>query len=188
MKSICLAAALVLTSLSVHAQGTKIAIINSNQFSAETGGITKLVNAYKALDIEFKSTADDLQATNQKLIAVTNEINDLHKKISANPPNVKDLQAQYDQKVDEGNYLEISFKRKQEDAKAKYEKAEKIKTDPIIKEISDAIDAYAKARGYDMVLDGTKLDALMAYNPAMDVTDAFIKDFNAKSAGVPIKP
>jgi len=168
------------------AQGTKVAIINSNQFTAEKGGITKLVNAYAALVIEFKPATDELAQLSTKHETLMNEIRPIIDKMGTTAAT-PEMQNQYQRKTDEIQNLELTIKRKQEDAKAKYEKRAKIVTDPIVQEITDAIEVYSKAHGIDLLLDGAKLDALMSFNPALNITDAFIKEFNARSAGAPVK-
>lgn len=189
MKFIFSLIAIVVFSVAAAAQGTKFAIVNSGQFSAEKVGITKLVNAYNALDVEFKPASDEITQLNTKLSTLSKEISTLQDQLSK--PGVANAQAlrdQITQKDEEGQNLQLTLKRKQEDAKARYEKREQAVTEPIIKEIAAALDAYAKAHGIDLLLDGAKLEALVAFNPVIDITDAFIKEFNAKNSGVPIKP
>ena len=177
----------IILSVSAYAQPTKIAIINSAQFSAEKGGITKLVAAYNTLDVEFKPASDEIAQINTKLSTLSKELSAIQDQFSKPGVDAQTLRNQYTQKEEEGQNLQITLKRKQEDAKARYERREEVVTGPIIKEITDAMSAYIKAHGIDLLLDASKLESLLAFNPAIDVTDAFIKEFNAKSAGVPIK-
>ena len=187
MRFVYLSFVIIILSTGAYAQPTKIAIINSAQFSAEKGGITKLVNAYTTLDGEFKPASDEITQINTKLATLSKELSAIQDQIGKPNANVELLRNQMTQKDDEGQNLQLSLKRKQEDAKARYEKREQIVTGPIIKEITDAMSAYIKVHGIDLLLDASKLESLLAFSPTIDVTDAFIKEFNAKSAGVPIK-
>ena len=185
------AALIAVFALSGYAQttgATKIALVNSDAFGFEKTGITKLTNAYKALESEFKPTTDDLAATGAKLEALAKEIQQLQTQLNTNQGDANAIRKTIEQKTDDGTRLQIDLKRKQEDAKAKLDKRQAQVTAPIAKEISTALEAYGKKNSIDMILDVSKLDGsiLMIYY-AMDITDAFIKDFNAKAVGIPVK-
>ena len=167
---------------------TKVAVINSDAFADEKTGVTKLVNAYKVLETEFKPVSDELAATAAKIDSLAKEIQQLQSQINSNQGDPNALRTAIDQKNDEGSRLQIELKRKQEDAKERFTKREKALTDPIVKEIGIALDAYAKKNSIDLILDITKLGgAVLMLNNAIEITDTFIKDFNAKAVGVPVK-
>ena len=158
----------------------KVATINSSAFLDEKVGITRLVKAYAALNIEFKPRQEELVRINAQIAKLTKEIQDLQS--SANNPaaNQNVINTQINAKTDEGSWLEIDFKRKQEDAKVAFEKREKSLTGPIMLDLSNAVDAYAKKTGIDVIIDLSKTDAVYAYSTASNITTAFIADFNAK--------
>jgi len=169
---------------------SKIAVLNSMAFGDDRAGIVKLINAYKALQAEFKPVTDDLANMNSQIQKIAADIQALQAKL--NGPQVpgadtKALQAEIDQKTDDGTRMQLELKRKQEDAKAKFEKREKQTTDPIFKEIGDALDAYAKRNSIDLIVDPSKTNAVLLFSNAIDVTESFIKEFNAKQVGVPVK-
>jgi len=170
---------------------TKMAFIDSGAFADEKAGVTKYVNAYKSLAAEFKPATDELISINTRLETLSKEAQAIQDKFSGTPPPGVDLNAlrtSLDQKVDEGQRLQIDLKRKQEDLKAKYQKREAAVAGPIMNEIGNAIEVYRKAKGYDLVLDASKLvDSILAYDKSLDITAAFIADFNSKSSGVPAK-
>jgi Skp family chaperone for outer membrane proteins len=88
-------------------------------------------------------------------------------------------------KNEEGERLQIEIKRKQEDGKAAYEKREAVVVGPVKREIFGAINEYAKQKGLSMVLDGAKMadqGLLIAIDQTVDLTEDFIKFFNAKPA------
>jgi len=185
------AALIAVFALSGYAQttgATKIALVNSDAFGYEKTGVTKLINAYKALETEFKPTTDDLAATSARLDGLVKEIQQLQTQLNSNQGDSTAIRKTMDQKTDEGTRLQIDLKRKQEDAKAKLDKRQAQVTQPIVKEISAALEAYGKKNSIDMILDVSKLDgSILMINYAMDITDAFIKDFNAKAVGIPVK-
>jgi len=167
---------------------TKIAIVNSDAFGSEKTGVTKLINAYKALEAEFKPTTDDLAATSSKLDALVKEIQQLQAQVNTSQGDTTALRKTIEQKTDDGTRMQIDFKRKQEDAKARLDKRQVEVTGPVVKEISAALEAYGKKNSIDMIIDVSKIDgSILVINPAMDITDAFIKDFNLKAVGIPVK-
>jgi Skp family chaperone for outer membrane proteins len=166
---------------------TRIAVIDSSRFGDEKAGITKLVNIYRQLDTEFRPDQILLKTLVDRYQALAKDIPDLQAKKEAKQGDPEVLQKQIDQKIADGQQLEIDIKRKQEDTKSRFERLEQQRTGPIIKEIGEALDAYAKKNNIDLLLDITKLDALLGLNRSIDVTEAFIKDFNAKGAAVPVK-
>jgi len=179
------AALIAVFALSGYAQttgATKIALVNSDAFGYEKTGVTKLINAYKALETEFKPTTDDLAATSARLDGLVKEIQQLQTQLNSNQGDPNAIRKTIDQKTDEGTRLQIDLKRKQEDAKAKLDKRQAQVTQPIVKEISAALEAYGKKNSIDMILDVSKLDgSILLINYSLDITDAFIKDFKSKS-------
>ena len=166
---------------------TRIAVLNSLAFGDEKAGIIKLINAYKALQAEFKPVTDELGTMNTQIQKVATDIQALQAKVNSGQGDPKTVQAEIEQKNDEGTRLQIELKRKQEDAKVRFEKREKQLTGPVFKEISDAMDAYAKRNSIDLIVDPSKTGAILLFSGAIDVTDSFIKEFNAKAVGVPVK-
>ena len=54
--------------------------------------------------------------------------------------------------------------------------------DPIEADVMRALDAYAKAHGITLLLDRAKLgDAVVVIADGADITDAFIKEYNARA-------
>ena len=190
LAAIALTFALAITQYSQTAPPgpTKVAIINSDAFADEKAGVTKLVNAYKVLQTEFKPASDELAAMATKIDNLAKEIQQLQSQINSNQGDPNAIRTTIEQKNDEGNRLQIDLKRKQEDAKERFAKREKQLTEPIVREIGAALDAYAKKNSIDLILDITKLGgAVLMLNNAIEITDVFIKDFNAKAVGIPVK-
>lgn len=168
---------------------TKIGIINTEAFYYEKVGVTKLLNAYAALDKEFEPRQQELVGINTRIENLAKEIQALQAQLN-NPAagravDANAVQTNIANKSDEGARLQVEFKRKQEDAKAAYEKREAAVIVPIKREIGTAVTEYAKQRGFDLVLDGAKMDQagiLLSIGQGMDLTEEFIKFFNAKPA------
>jgi len=165
--------------------GTRIALIDTRAFYDPAKGIRKLAKAYADLNKEFKVEQDALEAQGARYRALKKEIQDLQDQLDGRgggrPPDRKAVQASIKAKTDEMNRLASDLQRKQDDAKMRYEKREKVLVDPVRKEIGEALEAFRKKNNYDMVLDLTKmLESMLSANPALDITAAFIKEYNAK--------
>jgi len=167
----------------------KVGIINTEAFYAEKGGISRLLTAYGTLDKEFEPRQQELVTINTRIETLAKEIQNLQAQLNnAKPQTPIDVNAVRNSiiaKNDEGERLQIEFKRKQEDAKTAYEKREAVVVGPIKREIGTSIDEFAKQRGLALVFDGAKMaDAgiLIAVDRTIDLTEDFIKYFNAKPA------
>src|SRR5207237_8792396 len=71
--------------------------------------------------------------------------------------------------------------RKGEDAQAAYQKRLQEKLGPVYDEIGKALDAYAKAHGITLILDVTKIQGIVSASESLDITRAFINEFNSKN-------
>ncbi len=168
----------------------KIALVNTDAFYAETGGITKISNSYKSLDVEFKNDATEMDNMAKKLQALQTEVQTLQAK--ANDPNNKvpiDLKVAQ-AKVEEGEKLQRDLKFKQEDVKARYSKREAAILGPITQDIGKAIGDFAKQKGYTLVMDSGKLyqaQVLLYLQETTDITKEFIQFYNARPAGTATK-
>lgn len=168
------------------AAGTgKIGLINTATFDDETGGITKYRNAIKSLDTEFAPIQNDLNTMAQKYQSLATEIQNLQKSAEANP-KVPINQSTVQAKVDEATTLQTTIKRKQEDAKAKFDKRYSEVVGPIFNDIIKALNDFAKQKGYAVILDGAKLEEaqiLLGFDDKYDVTKDFITFYNSRPAG-----
>ena len=164
---------------------TKIAFIDTGAFGEEKGGIVRYVNAVKSLEREFKPRQDELNNMQNKIKALADEIQKLSGNSVVDP---KTIQA----KNDEGERLQRDLKYKKEQADADFQRRYNEVVGPISQDIGKALDQFANSRGITMILDISKLaPAVLTVNPAMDVTQAFINEYNSKnpataaSAGTP---
>lgn len=173
-----------LFSISAFAQAAagKVVVINTAAFDSDKAGqgIAKYVNAMNQLETEFKPVQTELDTMNTRLQSLAKEIQTLQANKSV-PVNQQTLQA----KVDEGEKLQIDLKRKQEDAKVRFEKRQQTLIAPVMQDIYKAIQEFTKKNGYAMVLDIAKLvqsDVILGLDETSDVTSAFITFYNARPA------
>jgi Skp family chaperone for outer membrane proteins len=154
---------------------SRIAFVDTSMFGDEKNGITRYVNIGKALEREFQPSQTELVNMQNRLKAIADEINRLGASTVADP---KTIQA----KRDEGERLQRDLQRKKEDYDARFEKRYGEVMAPLTAEIGKALDQFALQRGITMTLDISKIGpALLTAIPAMDVTQAFIADFNSKN-------
>ena len=163
------------------AQPVKIVVINSAAFAAKDG-ITKYSKAIEALDVEFRPITTEISTMGSRLQALAAEIENARKTNPAVPMKPEAVQA----KVDEAESLNLKYKRSQEDAKARLEKREAQVLEPIMTDIMKGLDEFAKAKGYALILDASKLanaGVILALDGAkVDVTKEFITFYNARPA------
>jgi len=190
MKSLFAAAAGVLLCLtfaiSASAQTTgqlKVVVINTVEFDGKDG-IVKYTNAMTALENEFKPLDTELKALATKYENLGKELKVIQDQINAG--NVPVDQKSANAKVEEYQNLEIQIKRKQEDGKERFQRRQPQVLGPIQQDIGKAMQEFATAKGYDLILDAAMLDQqkiLLAYLPnKVDVTKEFITFYNARPA------
>jgi len=165
---------------SAPAGSGKIGLVNVAAFLDEKAGagITKFKNAVASLDAEFKPVNDKL--TNMAKDYQT-RVDAYKKKQGATGVPVGDLTADATAIQD----LEKNIKREQEDAKAKYERRYAQVVGPIYNDIMKAMNEFAKAKGYAVLLDGGRLEEagiLIGFDDKYDVTRDFIAFYNARPA------
>ena len=94
------------------------------------------------------------------------------------PANERQIQL----KTEEGTRLRQDFNTKRQRLTEDFEKKYQEVTAPISEQIGKAMDQFARERGITMTLDLSKLlPAMLTAVPAVDVTDAFVADFNRKN-------
>ena len=148
----------------------KIALIFSDLFQDPKTGIARINATMGALNREFQPRQTELNQMAQKIQQLQDEI----AKAGTVPP--KDLQA----KMDLLDQTKKDYQRKGEDATAAYNKRKQAIFAPLQEDISKALEAFAKARGISVLIDGSAVPLAYAAD-AIDVTRAFINDYNSKN-------
>jgi Skp family chaperone for outer membrane proteins len=171
-------------SVPAQAGPFKMAVIDSEAFAAQTGGITRFAAALKALDDEFKPLRTEIQGMVNRYTALAAEIKKLQDQQAAGTVPIDQKTAAT--KVEEYQNLELAIKRKEEDGKARAARRQPAVLGPLQREIGNALQDYAKQKGYALILDSGKLaeaGLILAYDDAkVDVTKDFITFFNARPA------
>ncbi|HMJ26895.1 MAG TPA: OmpH family outer membrane protein [Pyrinomonadaceae bacterium] len=156
----------------------RIALIDTAAFNDEKNGIIRYVDAAKSVEAEFKTRTDELQGMQNRLVAMATEIQNLQKSAVADQ---KAIQAKQQQGIALQNDLKTKKDPLDEDISKRYE----VVVGPISNLIGTAMDQFAKARGVTMTLDASKLlPVILTAVPAIDLTQAFINDFNTKNPRV----
>jgi len=159
----------------------KIGLVDTGAFFDDKpgAGIPKLKNAINGVNAKYKTVTDELSTLSTQYQQKVDEFNKL--KNAAVPTNEQDLA----NKATAIQDLETTIKRKQEDAKSKYDRDMALATDPINQDIVKAMNDYAKQKGYALILDGAKLEQagiLLGFDDKYDVTKDFIVFYNARPA------
>lgn len=155
---------------------SKIAVINSNEFMDAKTGILKFTSLANKLNGEFQKAKDDITAMQNRAQALETEINKLRDAPAGTPIDQPALQA----KADQLEQLRKDTQRKAEDAQTAYNKRREELFQPLQLEIGNAIEAFAKARGINVVIDGAAVP-LLYFEESTNITRAFIADFNSKN-------
>lgn len=150
----------------------KIALVDTDEFLNEKGGITRLVNAAKKVEGEFLPRRTELQGLQTQIERLTADLQ------KAQPVQDPKVSAQQQDKIDQ---LKKDFQRKGEDAQAAYQKRLQEMLGPVYDEIGKALDVYAKSKGITLILDVTKIQGIVSADGSLDITKAFISEFNTKN-------
>ena len=156
---------------SVAVPDSKMAMIYSDAFLDPKTGIAKFNSLLATLNREFQPRQVELQGLQTKIGTLTKEIEDTQ--------NVADPNA-LRQKRDQLTQMNTEFKRKGEDAEAAYTKRRQEIFLPLQQDIGKALEAFAKARGITVIVDGSQVPVVYAADN-IDITRAFINEFNSKN-------
>ena len=150
---------------------SKIALIYSDDFRDAKTGIVRYNALMDVLAKEFQPAQDALNQLAQKIQQLSDEI-DRTKNVAA-PEAIR-------QKGNQLEQMKTDYKRKGEDGQAAYKKRRDEVFAPLDQEIFKALEAYAKARGITVIIDGNQVP-LVYVAEAVDITRAFINEFNSKN-------
>ena len=153
----------------------KVAVIFSEAFQDPKLGIAKFVVLQNQLVTEFKKSQDDLTAAGQRVQSLQDEITKLQS--STAPIDPKTIQA----KIEQLDQLKKDSQRKLEDTQAAYQKRRTDLLTPLQEDVGKALDAFAKAHGITLIIDGSQVPGVLFATESMDVTRVFISEYNAKN-------
>lgn len=158
-------------SQTVAVPDSKMAMIYSDAFLDPKTGIARFNSLLGTLNREFQPRQAELQALQTKITTLNKEIDDTQ--TVADPTAIRTKRDQLAQ-------LQTEFKRKGEDAEAAYGKRRQDIFGPLQQDIGKALEAFAKARGITVIVDGSQVPVVYAAD-SIDITRAFINDFNSKN-------
>jgi Skp family chaperone for outer membrane proteins len=155
---------------------SKMAVIYTDLFLDPKTGIAKFNSVVTRLNNEFQTLKNEITGMQQRAQQLEEEINKLREAPAGTPIDQRGLQT----KIDQLETLKKDVQRKAEDAQASYNKRRQELFLPLQQEIGNALEAFAKARGINVILDGAQVPLLYAAE-SMDITRAFITEFNTKN-------
>ena len=150
---------------------SKMAMIYSDAFLDQKTGIARFNSLLGTLNREFQPRQAELQALQTRINTLGKEIEDTQSVADPNAIRTK---------RDQLTQLQTEFKRKGEDAEAAYNKRRQEIFLPLQQDIGKALEAFAKARGITVIVDGSQVPVVYAAD-SIDITRAFINDFNSKN-------
>jgi Skp family chaperone for outer membrane proteins len=159
------------TTAPVAVPDSKMAMIYSDAFLDPKNGIARFNALLGTLNREFQPREAELQGLQTRITTLNKEIEDTQ--------NVADPNA-IRQKRDQLTQLQTEIKRKGEDAQTAYTKRRQDIFLPLQTDIQKALEAFAKARGITVIVDGSQVPVLYAAD-SLDITRAFIAEFNSKN-------
>jgi outer membrane protein len=150
---------------------SKIALIYSDAFLDTKTGIAKFNSLMTTLNREFQPRQTELNQLQQQIQTLDDDI----KKTSA-VADPKTIQA----KVDQLEQKKKDYQRKGEDAEAAYKRRQQEIFAPLQDDIGRALEAFAKQRGINVIIDGSRIPLVYAAD-SIDITRSFINEFNSKN-------
>jgi outer membrane protein len=150
----------------------KLALVDTDQFLDEKGGIVRLVSAAKKVENEFQPRRTELQNLQSQIDKMTADLQ------KASPVQDPKVSAQQQDAIDQ---KKREIQRKTEDAQSAYQKRLQDMLGPVYDDIGKALDVFAKAHGITLILDVTKIQGIVSADGSLDITKAFITEFNSKN-------
>lgn len=159
---------------SVAVPDTKIAMIYSEAFLDPKIGIARFNNLMATLEKEFQVKKTEIQQLETKITQLQDELGKIQTASSVvAPDSIRTKQDQLEQ-------FKRDYQRKGEDAQALYTKRRGEIFQPLNDDIGKALEIYAKAHNINVIIDGSQVPVVYAAD-AIDITRAFIIDFNTKN-------
>jgi Skp family chaperone for outer membrane proteins len=148
----------------------KIALIFSEEFQDPKTGIARFTALMNNLNREFQPRQTEINRLQQTAQALADDI-EKTRNVAA-PPTIQ-------QKTDQLEQMKKDLQRKGEDAQAAFNKRREDIFQPLQDDIAKAIEAYAKAHGINVIIDGSRVPVIYAVD-SIDITRQFINEFNSK--------
>ena len=150
---------------------SKIALIYSDAFLDPKTGIARFNALLNNLNREFQPRQTEINQLQQRAQQLTDDIEKT--RAVADPKTIQ-------QKMDQLDQMKTELKRKSEDAQNAYNKRRGEIFQPLQDDIGKALEAYAKAHGITVIIDGSQVPLVYA-DDKLDITRAFINEYNSKN-------
>ena len=162
------------TAQPANVPDSKIALVYTNEFLRPGTGIAKFTSLVATLNREFQPRKTELQGIEERIKQLTNEVNQAQ--AASAVVDQKSVQA----KIDQVEQLKKDAQRKAEDGQAAFDSRRKALFSPVQEEIAKALEVYAKQHNINVLIDGSQVPLVYAAD-SIDITRAFINDFNSKN-------
>jgi Skp family chaperone for outer membrane proteins len=157
----------------------QVAIIDTGVFTDDKTGITRVIVALKQLNAKFDPVNNELKGMQTRLNTIRT---DIQNKQATQPPNLTA------QQTDQASQLELQIKRKTEDARSDYQKQMATILEPLQRDISNALTAYAQSHAILLIIDVNRVPVIYVHD-SIDITKDFISEYNrTHPAGTPASP
>jgi len=153
-----------------------MAVIYTDMFLDPKTGIAKFNSVVTKLNSEFSQPKNEINGMQNRAQTLEDEINKLRAAPAGTPIDQRTVQT----KIDQLEQLKKDIQRKAEDAQTAYNKRRQDLFGPLQDEIGKALEAFAKARGINVIIDAAQVPLLYAAD-SIDITRAFITEFNSKN-------
>jgi Skp family chaperone for outer membrane proteins len=158
----------------VNIPNGKVAVIFSAAFQDQKQGIAKFGVLATKLNGEFQKTQDDLNQTAKTIQTLQDEIKRLQETAGSDQRTVQTKVQQLDQ-------MKKDYQRRGEDGQAAYQRRRQEIFTPLQEDVGKALDVYGKARGITLILDASQLEGILFAAETIDITRAFIAEYNSKN-------
>lgn len=155
---------------------SKMAVIYTDLFLDQKTGIAKFNSVVTKLNGEFNNVKNEITQMQTRAQTLESEITKLREAPEGTPIDQRAVQT----RIDQLEQLKKDIQRKGEDAQASYNRRRQELFTPLQDEIGKALEAFAKARGINVIIDAAQVPLLYAAE-SIDITRAFIADFNSKN-------
>jgi len=145
-----------------------IAVIDTIAFMDQKTGINRLMSAVEQLNAKYKPVVVELSGMRKQLEAMRFDIQ-MNKGIQ-DPQLIARQTAEADS-------LDQQIKHKGEEAQAKYNTDRAAALNPLQKDVTNALNAYAQARGITLLFDTERVPVLFSA-PHVNITRDFIVEYN----------
>jgi Skp family chaperone for outer membrane proteins len=151
---------------------SKVAVVFSVEFQNPKTGIARFVMLLTKLNAEFQKIQDELNQMAQRINQISDDLNKTR--------NIADPKVTQ-QKIDQLDQLKKDYQRRTEDAQSAYQRRRLEVLGPLQDDVGKALDTYAKAHAITIVIDGSQVQGIVYASESIDITKAFISDYNIKN-------